>query len=782
METIKQKTKKCELTNLLLLVYLLITLFMFAFVNMPGATHLNRICAPYIAGWVVDWHTNFTYIFLITFIIVMLYERGSVYMNGVTLLLAVKCIVDGLTLLILGVSVPFSVYASTLGMLVSYFLASQITSGEKVITKLFIIFASILAMQAIFAMSVSIVPYLNTLFKEYMVIPYGASNIIASALVPMFFFHKKIENKLFKWQYILLIIVGIFATKSRGGMLLFAACLAVEFLLYCIKNKKWKLLISLALIAIAGVGVLFCFEKFRTLIIGFAANNLTLDGLTTGRISLWISNLWAGLELPIFGHGLGAYHTSAYGVPQDAHNLIVGLFYRCGIVGVVLYAWALALVFKQAKKEKKLSSVWFVFLVIMLANSMFEVCYQSYKCDVIFWFIAGLLNRRQSAEESAKNNPKKVYYLGYYDVQENANEKRGYVLSATTKMQYMCKAFMDAGYEVEILSMSATSSTKQSFPFQQRTLENGATLTLMKTKKRGNKLQRIIEYFVHRLRMLHYVNKHMQQNDILLVYHSIELCSLVSLVKFFNRPKLIMEVNEIYADVSGNTKVKKMEYAAFKRADGYVLPTVLLNEKINAEGKPYTLNHGTYQPQPVLCEKRADGKVHCVYAGTFDMRKGGAIAAANAAKYLDGNYHMHIIGFGEEADKRQLLQAIEEISSQTECKLTFDGLFSGEEYLRFLQGCHIGLSTQDPSAAFNDTSFPSKILSYMANGLQVVSIKIPAIQTSLVGGEMYYYDEQTPQAIAEAIRSVDVNSQQTPREVLTRLDKDFVEDIKRNYQ
>jgi hypothetical protein len=70
----------------------------------------------------------------------------------------------------------------------------------------------------------------------------------------------------------------------------------------------------------------------------------------------------------------------------------------------------------------------------------------------------------------------------------------------------------------------------------------------------------------------------------------------------------------------------------------------------------------------------------------------------------------------------------------------------------------------------------------MANGLQVVSIKIPAIQTSLVGEEMYYYDEQTPQAIAEAIRSVDVNSQQTPREVLARLDKDFVEDIKRNYQ
>ena len=409
METIKQKTKKCELTNLLLLVYLLITLFLFAFVNMPAATHLNRICVPYIAGWVVDWHTTFTYIFLITFVIVMLYERGSLYANGVTLILAIKCIVDGLTLWALGRTVPFSVYASTLGMLLSYFLASQITSGEKVITKLFIIFASVLAMQAIFAMSVSIVPYLNVLFKEYMVIPYGASNIIASALVPMFFFHKEIKHKLFKWLYIVLMVVGIFATKSRGGMLLFAACLAVEFLLYCIKNKRWKLLISLALIAIAGVGVLFCFESFRTFIIGFAKDKLTLDTLTSGRVTLWIDNFIAAFGLPIFGHGIGAYYSAPFGVPQDAHNLIVGLFYRCGIVGVVLYAWALALVFKQAKKEKKLSSVWFVFLVIMLANSMFEVCYQSYKCDVIFWFIAGLLNRKQSAKSN---------FIGIEEVQD----------------------------------------------------------------------------------------------------------------------------------------------------------------------------------------------------------------------------------------------------------------------------------------------------------------------------------------------------------------------------
>jgi hypothetical protein len=113
------------------------------------------------------------------------------------------------------------------------------------------------------------------------------------------------------------------------------------------------------------------------------------------------------------------------------------------------------------------------------------------------------------------------------------------------------------------------------------------------------------------------------------------------------------------------------------------------------------------------------------------------------------------------------------VSLKTEATVTYDGVLLGEEYTGFLQSCHIGLSTQDPCASFNATSFPSKILSYMSNGLRVVSIRIPAIETSEVGQYMYYYDEQTPEEIAKAIMAVDLKDAYDPRAVLDGMDRRF---------
>ena len=100
-----------------------------------------------------------------------------------------------------------------------------------------------------------------------------------------------------------------------------------------------------------------------------------------------------------------------------------------------------------------------------------------------------------------------------------------------------------------------------------------------------------------------------------------------------------------------------------------------------------------------------------------------------------------------------------------------------EDYIRFIQSCDIGLSTQNPKAAFNSTSFPSKILSYMANGLRVVSIRIPAIETSAVGKYMYYYEEQQPKEIAKAIMSVNMNDDYNGRKIISNLDTEFYKNI-----
>ena len=174
----------------------------------------------------------------------------------------------------------------------------------------------------------------------------------------------------------------------------------------------------------------------------------------------------------------------------------------------------------------------------------------------------------------------------------------------------------------------------------------------------------------------------------------------------------------------------------------------------------------------------SDGKIHCVYAGTLDPRKGGAIASAESALFLNENYHIHILGFGNEKEKAEMLNTIDSISKKSKAKITYDGLLSGEEYIKFIQSCDIGLSTQNPNAKFNDTSFPSKILSYMANGLRVVSVRIPVVEESGIGKCVYYYDEQTPENIAKAIKSIDFSEEYDSRKAIGVLDKAFICNLK----
>ena len=65
----------------------------------------------------------------------------------------------------------------------------------------------------------------------------------------------------------------------------------------------------------------------------------------------------------------------------------------------------------------------------------------------------------------------------------------------------------------------------------------------------------------------------------------------------------------------------------------------------------------------------------------------------------------------------------------------------------------------------------------MSNGLRVVSIRIPAIEGSAIGKYMYYYDKQTPEEIAKAIMTVNLNDDYNGRQVISKLDAEFSYDI-----
>lgn len=271
---------------------------------------------------------------------------------------------------------------------------------------------------------------------------------------------------------------------------------------------------------------------------------------------------------------------------------------------------------------------------------------------------------------------------------------------------------------------------------------------------------------------------YVRKDDTVVLYHALPYTIPIVLCKKIKHFSLCIEVEEIYGDVYRDKKIIAKELRSFKSADSFLFPTELLNQKINRDNKQAVIIHGTYQNEKRRRPMIGNSCIHIVYAGTFDPRKGGAAAAA-AAGFLPLNYHVHILGFGTKSDTEHIKQVIAEVVEKSVATVTYDGCLSGEEYIRFIQSCDIGLSTQNPDAAFNDTSFPSKILSYMANGLRVVSIRIPAIERSAIGDLVAYYDTQTPEAIAEAIMSIDMQTPYNSRARIKQLDKKFQKEIGR---
>lgn len=366
-------------------------------------------------------------------------------------------------------------------------------------------------------------------------------------------------------------------------------------------------------------------------------------------------------------------------------------------------------------------------------------------------------------------------YIGYFD-EHGSSINRNYVTAGANKLEYIAKA-ISASQNVDIISASEVLEPKFRFYRSEvKEITDKINLKLFFSWGGSNPMLRKLKRLWHPLMIFIYLLFKACKNEPVVVYHSLGYFGAIIWAKKIKKFKLILEVEEIYSDVADvHPYFRKLEYRMFDIADAYILSTELLNDKVNPSQKPSCIIYGTYQIEPQIAQKFNDGKIHIVYAGTFDSNKGGALTAISAAEHLSENYHLHICGFGSEKDIANIKKTIEDFAQRSNATISYEGLLKGKEYIKFIQSCHIGLSTQNPDAAFNETSFPSKILSYMANGLSVVSIRINAVEKSEISRYMTYYNVSSPKAIASAIIGADIGKDY--RHVINILNFNFIDKI-----
>ena len=261
-----------------------------------------------------------------------------------------------------------------------------------------------------------------------------------------------------------------------------------------------------------------------------------------------------------------------------------------------------------------------------------------------------------------------IKYVGFYDLPV-APVKRVSTPAATSKMDYIGDALNEAGFDVHIISPSWPGEISNSVKcYKQKTLSvhPEKRITFCPTFASSNKFIRNLTILFSLAWLFFWLVIHAKRREKILLYHVPWLSIPVRWAKKIKGFKLILEVEEIYGDVSViHPYFHELENKLIKSADAYLFSTDLLADKIGKD-KPYVVVYGAYKTYPQLATPPDDGKIHLLYAGIIDTHKAGAFNAVEAARYLPQNYVLHIIGFGA----TELLKTkIEEVNALNGCQI-----------------------------------------------------------------------------------------------------------------
>ncbi len=368
-------------------------------------------------------------------------------------------------------------------------------------------------------------------------------------------------------------------------------------------------------------------------------------------------------------------------------------------------------------------------------------------------------------------------YVAFYDSKEYDSENRYVNAAAREVVEYMMAVFSTFD-DVEIISPSRTLNSKGVYKGRRVKLSDKISLRLPFTFGVKTKLGRYASMFWSQLWLFCVLLFNTKRGEKVVFYHSLSIMSTISLLKKIKGIKPILEFREIYSDIDDVSKwIKKQEREFYKCAYAFIFPSESIKNCMNVKYVPCVFAPGSYFTHRYDETDFKDGKIHAVYGGNLRKDKGGAYLAIDAARHLSDNYVIHILsGSYTDNELEAILKEIEAVNQVSKAKVVFEGAKYDEEYYRFLSKCDIGLATQN-NGDFSNTSFPSKILTYLGCGLKVVSPPIDAVRLSSVSDLVFTYNEFDGKSISDSIVVAISSSDLDVIEEINRLDTQLKEDV-----
>ena len=367
------------MTNIqkLAIVYGFGSLLFFLFAATPQDYLFENISVPFLS---LDTNIGITHaVATVLILIMMLVETKAsgfkfdliallLFMRVVFYLLAAlffKNALDSIGSLIIPVST-----------LMSYLIcANSNLKSKKLIVLMYAVLVVILGAQLLYTIPrISSMPgYYQAAYALYVKVPIGSSNVIAGYLVPALLMVIVGLTGRPRLQ-VLVCALGLYLvhlTTSTAAWLFLAAGFFIWIATNLgLRSRKNILLLLLIFVALAGIAL------------ALASSSVDIASLTHGRAAYWAELFWRSFESPLLGHGFG------YSEHEQAHSIIFDTLYEGGIIGLIIYIVAVALVLKKAYSIPNGKCI-AIFLTILFFFQCEETCYFDYRGDIIFWMTAG---------------------------------------------------------------------------------------------------------------------------------------------------------------------------------------------------------------------------------------------------------------------------------------------------------------------------------------------------------------------------------------------------------
>lgn len=363
---------------------------------------------------------------------------------------------------------------------------------------------------------------------------------------------------------------------------------------------------------------------------------------------------------------------------------------------------------------------------------------------------------------------KKVYYLGFYSIEEESNYRFGNI-AALRKMDYTISVLTEANYEVNLISLSwATKPNSIYLPYKSK-IKNLFNLYMPPAFFFRGIWSYRLNVIIAQLWFILICTYRIPKKSVVIVYHSPKLFAALKWIKKFKQIRIALEIGEIYGDVwEISSKEADDEKNLIALCDYFIPVSLELFKKFHK--KSCFLMHGTYKIQyPLRINTDNLDIINILYAGSIDQTKAGAVTAVEIMRYLPSNYRMHIAGYGEPKQVNELKEKIKELNNEFNTEVVFfHGNLNSEKLNTLMRRCSVAVNPQN-QGLYMKTAFPSKVLVYLTFQMNVVSTSIESVLNSEVANLITFVDGNKAIDFATAIQSLEWRHIKKIPDVLNRL-------------